>query len=216
MLNKLKNKLSRPIYIEPLVNYVEYSSIDYSYTGGSLSESNILIITNISIPENLILTAEDTERASISLLYVTDDISEDIITTSGGKLIGPYTHVINIFRKNDELEVLSKEGDFSNTDAMHQVYQWLQIEASYLISLNQHATIATAYIGDKTTYSSCLKKNIEMCIGGLGEALSNHNIICNGVVSSNSVPVKDILNTCLFLSSKFGQILVGEVINMEK
>ena len=54
-----------------------------------------------------------------------------------------------------------------------------------------------------------------MCIVGLGEAMGNHNIINNGIVASPSVPIKDIVNTAIFMSSKYGQIMTGEVLHLK-
>ena len=98
---------------------------------------------------------------------------------------------------------------------MYRVYQWLQEEVGYLVPLNQYSTICTAYIGDDTQYSEALGKNIDMCIRGLGEAMSNHNIINNGIVASPSVSIKDIVNTAIFMSSKYGQIMTGEVLHLK-
>ena len=65
-------------------------------------------------------------------------------------------------------------------------------------------------------YSSVLSKNVDMCIRGLGEALGNHSIISNGIVATKEIPLGVIMNTALFLSSKYGQIMAGEVLKLKQ
>ena len=60
-----------------------------------------------------------------------------------------------------------------------------------------------------------IKKNVEMLIRGLSEVLANHGLICNGIIADKNVPLKDIVNSALFLSSKYGQIMSGEVLQMK-
>ena len=59
------------------------------------------------------------------------------------------------------------------------------------------------------------KKNAEMCIRGLAESLSNHRMICNGIIAGKDVILKAIFDTTVFLSSRYGQIMTGEVLKIE-
>ena len=52
-----------------------------------------------------------------------------------------------------------------------------------------------------------------MLIRGLSEVLSNHGIICNGIVANNNHCLKELLESSVFLSSRYGQIMTGEVLN---
>ena len=52
---------------------------------------------------------------------------------------------------------------------------------------------------------------MEMLALSLGDVLANHSIINNGIIASNKVKLVDILQTALFMSSKYGQILGGAI-----
>ncbi len=55
---------------------------------------------------------------------------------------------------------------------------------------------------------------ISKAVNGLGMVMADHDIIVNGAVIQKSVPLEDELATVIFLCSKYGQILAGEVLEM--
>ena len=214
IISKIKRLVGHKVIIEPIIDYNRYSNNEHSYSGGSLAESNILIVTNIDIPREFIEDLSTKEGSSISILKSSNSLNQDKIAIAGRSLIGPFLHIINIYKK-ESIDLLNPDNTFPKEDQMYRVYQWLQEEVSYLVPLNQYSTICTASIGDDTQYSDVFGKNIDMCIRGLGEAMSNHNIINNGIVASPSVSIKDIVNTAIFMSSKYGQIMTGEVLHLK-
>ncbi len=215
ILNRIRRIIGDKTIIEPIIDYNRYIPSEESYAGNSLSESNVLIVSNVDIPMPLVREIERKENLCASVLNPSDRLIIGEIKKTGGQLVGPYTHIINIYSKDEAVDCLNSDNTYPKNDEMYRVYQWLQEETSYLVPKNQYATICTVFIDDKTTYSSVLSKNIDMCIRGLGEALVNHSIISNGIVATKEVPFEVILNTALFLSSKYGQIMAGEVLKLK-
>lgn len=215
MLKRIRRILGEKIIVEPIVDYARYMPSEDSYSGNSLSESNMLIVTNVDIPRSLVNGIENKEGICVSIIKPDVILTTDQIKKAGSKLIGPYTHIVNIYTKDKSLDLLDTDGSYPEDDEMYRLYQWLQEETSYLVPMNQYATICTVFIDDKTTYSSVLSKNVDMCIRGLGEVLGNHSIISNGIVASKEIPLDIIINTTLFLSSKYGQIMAGEVLKLK-
>lgn len=113
------------------------------------------------------------------------------------------------------MSLISKDGLFNDKDSMYQFYQWHQKEVDYLVKLNQYATICSVFVSGSAIDSVVKKKNAEMCIRGLAESLSNHGLICNGIIAGEDDNFKEILDTTVFLSSRYGQIMTGEVIKLD-
>lgn len=208
-INKIRKLICHRQYVNPIVDENIYQNLEKSYSGGSLSESNLLVVTNIPIPEDLILKIQKNENVSISVLCINGGLSREDIVSASKELIGPFTHIVNLYRKDENMSLLTASGEYPKTDDMYRVYQWLQEEVSYLVPLELYATICTAFISDDSDYSFVLKKNMEMLVLSLGDVLANHSIINNGIIASNKVKLVDILQTALFMSSKYGQILGG-------
>ena len=55
IIDKIKRVVGHKSYIEPIVDYNIYPDLVKSFAGGSLAESNILIITNIQLFEEQLL-----------------------------------------------------------------------------------------------------------------------------------------------------------------
>lgn len=214
MLRRIRRIIGEKIIVEPIIDYARYMPSEESYAGYSLSESNMLIVTNVEIPQSLVNEIEKKEGVCVSVMTPDGILSIDQIREAGNQLIGPYTHVVNIYSKNRDMDLLGTDDTYPEDDEMYRVYQWLQEETSYLVPMNKYSTICTVFIDDKTQYSSVLSKNIDMCIRGLGEVLGNHSIISNGIVATKEIPFDVIMNTALFLSSKYGQIMAGEVLKL--
>ena len=215
ILNRIRRIIGGKTIIEPIIDYTRYIPSEESYAGNSLSVSNLLLVSNVAIPIGLVNEIERKENLCALVLNPSDRLTIGEIKKTSEQLVGPYTHIVNVYSKDKAMDLLNSDDTYPEYDEMYRVYQWLQEETAYLVQLSQYATICTVFIDDKTTYSSVLSKNIDMCIRGLGEALGNHSIISNGIVTTNEVPFEVILNTALFLSSKYGQIMAGEVLKLK-
>ena len=210
-LKKIKKLIGHKKYIEPIVDPVIYPNLEKSFAGGSLADSNILIVSNESISSELIHEIEINENASVITIYQNTKLSVDDIKESGNTLIGPYTHIINVYKKDSNLPLLLDSGNYPDRDDMYKLYQWLQEETEYLVNNNLSGSICTIYIGDNSDYGKVMEKNVEMFALSLGDALANHSIINNGIIANNRIGIKELLNTAVFMSSKYGQVLGGAI-----
>lgn len=220
-MNKIKGIIKKCFLhketIHPIIDPVQYASIEESYGGGSLSESNVLVVTNDqTLAIESIKKRFSKERASTGILFASsDNLKLNDIVQAGNELIGPFTHVINIFRFNEQGNIVKPDGTFNSEDMMRLAYQWCQTEVDYLVKTSNYATLCTVFVHSDSTDSVVIGSGISHLISGLAKVLSPHGIICNGVTVMPSVPQDAWLATVAFLSSKYGQIMTGEVLNME-
>lgn len=220
-MNKIKGIIKKCFLhkesISPIIDPVAYASINESYCGGSLAESNVLVVTNdqaIAVEDIKIHFTK--EHASVGVLFVSsDDLELRDIVRAGNELIGPFTHIINVLRFNEQGNLLKSNETFNEKDIMRLAYQWSQTETDYLVRLSNYATLCTVYIHSESTDSMVIGTGIHHLVSGLAKVLSPHGIICNGVNASLIVPQEAWLAASIFLSGKYGQIMTGEVLNME-
>ena len=220
-MNKIKGVIKKILLhketIHPIVDPVRYASIAKSYSGGSLAESNVLVVTNdqaIAVEDIRNRFAE--EHASTGILFASsDDLELNDIVQAGDELIGPFSHIINVLRFNEKGNLFKPDGTFNDEDMMRLAYQWCQTEVDYLVRISHYATLCTVFIHSESTDSLVTGSGISHLVSGLAKALSPHGIICNGVMAMPSVPQDAWLPAAIFLSGKYGQIMTGEVLNME-
>lgn len=220
-MNKIKKIIRKTFFhretIHPIIDQVTYAPIEESYCGGSLAESNVLVVTNdqaIAVEDIKIRFAK--EHASVGVLFVSsDDLELKDIVQAGNELIGPFTHIINVLRFNEQGNLIKSNGAFNNEDMMRLAYQWCQTEVDYLVKTSYYATLCMVFIHSDSTDSVVIGSGISHLISGLAKVLSPHGIICNGVTASLVVPQDAWLASSIFLSGKYGQIMTGEVLNME-
>lgn len=220
-MNKIKGIIKKCFLhketIHPIIDPIQYAPIEESYSGGSLSESNVLVVTN---DQTLVIESIkkrfSKERASTGILFAsTDNLKLNDIVQAGNELIGPFSHIINVLRFNEQENLIKSNGTFNNEDMMRLAYQWCQTEVDYLVKTSYYATLCMVFIHSDSTDSVVIGSGISHLISGLAKVLSPHGIICNGVTVMPSVPQDAWLATTVFLSSKYGQIMTGEVLNME-
>ena len=215
VMNILKRLFGCRVEKDVIVDPVIYESNHNSFCGGSLADSNLLVVTNGNVDDQEIDSLIQKEEATYSLLSLSSLMERQHLIDSSSELIGPFTHIINIIFEEKSDNVLIEETLYDEKDPMYEIFQWHQQEVDYLVELNQYSTICTIYIGGDDTDVCVKKKNVEMLIRGLSEVLANHGMICNGIIADKKVPINDIINTALFLSSKYGQIMSGEVLQMK-
>ena len=203
-------RVEKGVIVDPVI----YESSHNSFCGGSLADSNLLVVTNGNVDEHEIDSLIQKEKATYSLLSLSSLMERRHLTDASSELIGPFTHIINVFFEEKSDNLLTEEGRYKKEDGMYRIFQWHQQEVDYLVELSLYSTICTVFIGGEDTDVCVKKKNVEMLIRGLSEVLANHGMICNGIIADKKVPIKDIINSTLFLSSKYGQIMSGEVLQM--
>ncbi|SEW42024.1 hypothetical protein SAMN05421659_11858 [[Clostridium] fimetarium] len=210
--------MGTPVMIRPIADTNNYQINQSGFSGNSLSDQNILIVTNIVDGYEKIKDIFKNENCYLSILYCDNDtLNDEMIKKSSAGLLGSYTHIINLVVSDNTNMQLKAQITVIN-DPVRCVYQWLQVESGYLIEKTSYATICTAYYYNDTIFD--IEKNsqnggISSLIKGLGGVLSNHGIIENGLISSSKVPFEEMLHTTIYLSGKYGQIMAGEVLHME-
>lgn len=213
ILNMMKKIFGHAEYIDTIADNFSNKDIPNGYAGGSLSAKNVLVVTNTEITSDEMDEVFRKEQCCCSLLNIDRIMNVSDITEAAKDLIGPFTHVINVFHDKGERPLLVKN-HFNDNDCVYQLYQWLQEEVDYLVKLNQYATVCTVFISESSIDSNVKKKNVEMCIRGLAEVLSNHRMICNGIIANKEISINELLTTTVYLSSRYGQIMTGEVLKL--
>lgn len=207
--NIVKRIIGHPDWVDPICDKNIYRDNKKSYTGNSLSQSNVLILTNIDLESDKIEYVKqslDNEQAYYEVVrWNGQTISEDEIKESTKKLLGPYSHIINLI--------------FLDENMVAQVYKLLQVEMDYLIKNCSESTLCTAivkdYVEQATEIEACVA-GIRNLIKGLGQVSANHRVIENGVIAGTNVKWEDVVPFALHLSGKYGQILNGEVLTVEE
>ena len=197
-------------YITPIVDKTQYPSILGS-AGGSLYESNVLVVTNI--PQlDAIRKLFEKEQCNLFVILLDSVLTKEKISASMEKMVGKCDHVINLFQLDDSLHLLIEE-QYNDNDLVSLVYQSLKVEADTLVD-SQYATITTAVLGNATTESKIITATIKACVEGLGKPLGNHGLICNGVYVNGEDKLDELVKMTIYLSSKYGQILSGQMIEL--
>lgn len=217
MLKRILNKLIKKstTTTEVIVDKTIYSNINNSYAGGALAYSNILVVSNMREDHEIWQKRAETENFDLSFRCNKDSkLTSDDIVQSSDDLIGPFTHIINIIHK-DENNSLVLNNSYNDEDSLRMLYVWIQQESDYLVDNAKQSTICSIYLGDNSVDSETIKGGIEAMIKGLALPLSKHGIVETGIVADSSIQFDKIVNTALYLSSKYGQILTGEVMIMD-
>lgn len=207
IINIIKHIIGHPEWVEPISDKYIYGDNKKSYSGNSLNESNILFVTNLDLQSEqmeYVKQAFAEEKAHYkNLRWNFRNISAEDIRKSGAELVGPYDHIINMVLFGD--------------DEVVQVYKLLRAEMDYLIKYCEKGTLCTAIIKDniKSAEINARVAGLASLLKGLGQVSANHGVIENGIIVNNSIDWKDIVPFLLYLSSKYGQILNGEVLELE-
>lgn len=187
-----------------------------SYCGGSLFESNVLIVSNRKdfIKEEVKALADIEKFNFVITVHLDNERDIEELSTH---LIGPFTHIVNIFFGESDCRSFNAKGDYNQEDLLCNLHQIIQVESGYLASRSLATTITNVFIktrqgGDEDIYAD----NVEFMTKGLSRVLSNHNIICNGVTSEIEVPLESTFKTVSFLCGKYGQVLAGESLRLHK
>ena len=213
LIGLFKKLIGRANHINAIADRVSKADIPDGYAGGSLANDNILIVSNASLSDQVVETVFEREKVDYVILSTDKKLDAYDINNASSNLVGPFSHIINVIYDSEQIALINREGLYNDKDASYLLYQWHQQEVDYLVNLNQYASICTIFISEDTTDSLVKKKNAEMLIKGIAEVLSNHGIICNGIIANNSHNLIELLESSVFLSSRYGQIMTGEVLN---
>lgn len=197
-------------YITPIVDKTQYPSILGS-AGGSLYESNVLIVTNITHLD-IIKELFEKERCHLFIIQQDSVLTKEQFLATMERMVGKCDHVINLFQFNAALQLLVDEV-YNPHDLVSLVYQSLKVETDILIDIPS-ATLTTAILGKATIESRIITAILKACVEGLGKPLGNHGLISNGVYVNNEDKLDELVKMTIYLSSKYGQILSGQMIEL--
>lgn len=212
----IRNLISIKKYIPAVIDRNIYPQNRNSYCGGSLFESNMLFVSNRhEIIKNEVTSLAEIEKFNFE---ITDNLnSVNDIEKLSINSIGPFSHVVNIFFSETEVYCVDTKGGYNQNDLMCNLHQINQIESGYLALRSLPSTITNVYIKAKQGSEDVITAdNIEFMTKGLSRVLSNHNIICNGVISDIEVPLEYTFKTISFLCGKYGQLQAGVSIRLHK
>lgn len=156
----IKHLLGKPQYVTPIFDKTQYPSILGS-AGGSLYESNVLVITNntqLATIQGLL----EKERCNLFIIQLDSVLTQEKLSASMERMIGKCDHVINLFHLDDSLQLLVGE-KYNDNDLVSLVYQSLKVEADALVD-SQYATITTAVLGNETIESKIITATIKACV----------------------------------------------------
>lgn len=200
--------------VSPIVDSVSYSANEHSFCGNSLSDSNLLVVHSENQNCGLFEKYLANEHTSFAFIKLSNDLCLNDFADAGRKLLGPFTHIVNIVKVDECNGLLHQNSGFNGLDATGVLFRLLQKETDYLVKNLQYSTISTILILNPSVDAAVMSKSLELSIEGLAPLLANHDIICNGAVADQSVPEARIYETALFLSGKYGQILTGEMLRL--
>lgn len=205
--NILKKIRIRPDSVEPIFDSNIYDSGVIGYAGGSLQDQNILVVTNVPIEDSILEKTICGEMCHVKVLLLQNKkLMWKQIIKCGEDLLGPFTHIVNVVYANDH----------DKAEPQKLVYQWMQIQMDYCVKCEQYATVCTVLIAEKDSTEKVRAKlfSVENMIRGLGLAMANHDIIVNGIFVDSDVGLTYILKAASYMSSKYGQIMSGEILEM--
>ena len=193
--NIIKKLLSITNYRYPICNSFLYDDIESSYFGGTLNQEKLCIVTNMQCQELTYLKQLlKTENVCYKIVSVFEDFEK------GANEI-PYDHIINIFQYSKKEPIL---------EDISFIYKQLQYEGDYLIDYAKKGCCTTLLFSpDTITLDS-----ISSIVKGLGKAFGSHEVVCNGIVSNKTKEISNIFPIALYMNSKYGQILTGEVLEI--
>lgn len=217
MIDKIKKLLLLPFtkvcYVESIFDKGLYENNEKSHAGSSLEDSNVLVVTNNESIKDKVCSLLKEEKCYFQFMDVNSLSKKEDITIACNQL-GIYDHIINIIEMKSNY-LMTQDLHFNSDDILYSLYRLLQIETDYLVQYNKYATLTTAFKCDKSLEGEIVSSSVSHLINGLSKPLSNHGLVENGLTATTAVSDETIINTAIFLSSKYGQIMAGETLRLK-
>lgn len=215
MLRKMRRLIGTAEHVTAIADGIIYRENENSYAGGALTDSNILVVSNMWESSNtiqLLNTALNIEKCKeIRKCFVSNSNNTDCLVGAieENKERG-FNHIINW------IEIVSDDCIAAYKCDMQLLYYIMQIECNYFVSNSSNGTICTILIdsGQADIMSEAEIGGMKSLIKGLGYRMPKHKVIINGAIVYKDVPLKEVVPVAIYLSSKYGQILTGEVLIM--
>lgn len=167
------------------INLKRYGSRLESYAGNSLENESVQIKTNLSEKSvNILKTELSKEGCSIK-------------TKSN--------------EKENILYFMACEG----METVKDIYYVLQRDSVRCVD-HGNKGIFSVCVMMSSTGAECeiVAKTLEKMLEGLGEKMAQYGVYVNGVVAARNVPFLDVIHCGIYLNSKYGRILTGEVLRL--
>lgn len=192
-----------PIYDDNIFEHNEQS-----FCGGSLMGSRILVVLDSCDDEVVELLKNYLDMERVVFTIVSCELEENLedVLLKKGCIERNFEHIINYFGKGIQI------------NCVKYLYFLLQQEILYVTKKRlQYGTICSVVVDDEEDDIQAKAGIIasKSLLLGLGNLVSNYNLIQSGIIASRSVPLEKIVETAIFLSGKYGQMLTGEVIEMK-
>ncbi len=204
MLKKLVYKIARIDQRRVILDAYLYKNIKDGYAGGSLENSNSLIVTTSKI-DNVFKDFLLQEQTILSEIILNENISVKSIEDNAKEILGPYEHIINYFEINA----------CDSVQQLKDIYHAMQVESDYLVSMREgFISTLTVIMSIKDEKNNEVIESSKSLIKGLSEVLGRHGIIVNGIITEQNVDIIVVAKWTSLLSSKYGHILAGEIVHL--
>ena len=234
ILHKIKHLIGRKQIVYPVhANEILQSNVN-STSGGTLEGKNVLIISNCLEDLGTYKEILDTEKCHISMAILDEknakglniksyyslrpsDIKEDtcLLDTLSGELVGPFDIIINSLSVGADELLFHIDSTENRFDGVKLFYQLSQIESDYFIVHNKAGHLLNICLYKNTVQANVVKASMKNLICGLGVSLGRHGIIVNGITAERSIPREDVIKTGAYLISRYGEVLLGEVMELK-
>ena len=235
ILRKIKKQIGKKLIINPIFSCEKYINNLSSMSGGTLEGKNVLVITNrlqtLNIYRDFLLQENcracyaffdgaNDKSSNIKINYycfTTDSIQSNagLIEKFASKLYGPIDIIINTLFIGDDENFFNRKGLENRFDGVKLFYQLVQIESEYFILHDKAGHLLNICMYEDNVQSNIIKDSIKSLTEGLGLDLGRLGIIVNGISAVETIPSNDVVKTGVYLISRYGEVLAGEVLEMK-
>lgn len=216
IIKLIKKLIGHRILVQPIIDNRIYDNVTDSYSGNSLQSSNVLIISNTTEYVNEISERYKKEGCEVVIIGKEDgNLSLDSIEKARENILGHFDRIVNIIEPCEGSQLMTANDEYNDDDLERMVYQWMQVEVDYLDKNLTRSFLHVVLIEKDMEYIEVLSHSIVNMVRGLAKMLLPHGIICNGVSACMSVPRNAVAKTLMFISSKYGEVIAGEVIQLK-
>lgn len=213
----IKRLIGYRTLVHPIVDANVYDANEKSFSGNSLQDSNVLIV---GCDETLMQVAEryyKNEGCYVAMLNQGyRELTLGDIDGAEGGLLGHFNHIVNIIKPSVEHDLLHADYTYNRRDLGRVVYQWLQVESDYLDKNLQRSSLHVVLVKRPVEYLDVLSHSIVSMLRGLAKRLLAHGIVANGVVADENIPVDAVIQSLMFVTGKYGEVIAGEFIDLKR
>lgn len=217
IIKVIKKLVGHRNIVRPVVDINVYDANENSFSGNSLQDSNVLIV---GCDKTLMRSAEcyyKNEGCYVAKLWQSyRELTAEDINEARGDLLGHFDHIVNIIIPDADHDLLHADCTYNHRDLERVVYQWLQVESDYLTKNMQCSSLHVVLVKHPMEYLDVVSHSIVSMLRGLAKRLLAHGIVANGVVADEAIPVDAVMQSLMFVTGKYGEVIAGEFIDLKK